>query len=71
MVEGMEYRVYEIGDDGHITGRADIVCVDDEEAKARALHLADGRCVELWQGVRKICLPEQAPEKVKIGHSRN
>lgn len=57
-----EYRVYEIGEDGHIAGRAEISCVDDEEAKARAMQLANGRIVELWQGVRKIVLLEHRPE---------
>jgi len=50
----LEYRAYLIGRDGHIVHRVDILCVDDEAAKERALLLVDGHTVELWQGTRRV-----------------
>ena len=50
----LEYRAYLIGRDGHIIHRIDILCDDDEAAKARALLLVDGHTVELWLGTRKV-----------------
>ena len=44
-----EYRAYPVGPDGHFQGRVDLVCKDEEEAKARAKQLVDGHDVELWQ----------------------
>ena len=41
-----------IGLDGHIQGRVDLICADDEAAKERAVQLANGDDVELWQGDR-------------------
>ena len=48
------YHAYIIGDDDHITGRVEIVCEDDEEAKRLAKQLVDGHAVELWQQTRKV-----------------
>jgi hypothetical protein len=48
----LEYRAYLIGRDEHIMHRVDILCVDDEAAKERALLLVDSHTVELWQGTR-------------------
>jgi len=50
------YRVYTLGEDGHIVGRADIDCLHDEAAVERAQNLADGHAVELWEGTRRIAL---------------
>jgi len=49
-----DYRAYFLGKDGHIVDRVDLVCLDDEEAKAHAQQLVDGHDVELWQLHRKI-----------------
>jgi hypothetical protein len=43
------YRVYLIGDHGHISGRTDIVCVTDEAAKTRAKRGEKSRAGELAQ----------------------
>jgi hypothetical protein len=46
-----EYRAYVIDQDGRIELRADLVCYDDDAARYRARQIANGRYVELWQGV--------------------
>ena len=51
-----DYRVYTLGEDGHIKGRTEIRCPDDEAALERAKNLADGHAVELWEGNRRIAL---------------
>ena len=49
-----EYRAYLLGPDGHIQGRVDFHCADDEEAKERAKALVNGHGIELWQRGRRI-----------------
>ena len=49
-----EYRVYLMGPDGHIIGRTDLICEDDEAAKKQAQQLVDGHDVELSQGARNL-----------------
>ena len=44
-----EYRAYIIGDDGHIQFRIDLVCRDEADARERAMALAEGHDIELWQ----------------------
>ena len=51
-----DYRVYTLGEDGHIVGRTEIYCPDDEAALERANNLAVGHAVELWGGARRIAL---------------
>ncbi|WP_426527415.1 hypothetical protein [Bradyrhizobium sp. McL0615] len=48
------YYAYIIGDDGHITGRVQVICDDDTEAKRLAKQLVDGHAVELWQEARML-----------------
>lgn len=50
----MTYSAYLVGPDGHIQGRVDLICADDEAAKERAVQLVSGDDVELWQGDRRI-----------------
>lgn len=50
----MTYSAYLVGPDGHIQGRVDLICADDEAAKERAVQLANGDDVELWQGDRRV-----------------
>lgn len=52
----MTYSVYIVGPDGHIQGRVDLICANDDAAKERALLLVDGHDVELWQGNRKVTI---------------
>jgi hypothetical protein len=45
------YRAYEIGEDGHVRGRTDLLqCRNDEAAKEHAMRLVDGHAIELWDG---------------------
>ena len=44
------YRAFEVGTDGHVVGRVDLFCANDDEAKERAKQLVDGHVVELWDG---------------------
>ncbi len=54
------YRVYEIGEDGKIRTATPISAPTDEDAKAHARRMADGRVVELWDRARMILrLPPQ------------
>jgi hypothetical protein len=50
----MTYNVYIVGPDGHIQGRVDLICANDDAAKERALLLVDGHDLEVWQGDRKV-----------------
>jgi hypothetical protein len=52
--ETNEYRAYIIGPDGHIQGRFDLICTDDDAARERAKQLVNGHDIELWQAARKI-----------------
>ena len=49
-----EYRAYIMEPDGHIKGRVDLLCSDEEAAKERAKQLVDDHDVELWQLDRQI-----------------
>lgn len=49
------YCAYLIGSDGRIKERVDLLCDDDETAKAKAELLVDGHDVELWQLDRPVC----------------
>jgi hypothetical protein len=51
-----DYRVYTLGEDGHIKGRTEFRCPDDEAALEHAKQLADGHAVELWEYDRRIAL---------------
>ena len=48
------YNAYLIGPDGHIIRRIELICPDDQAAKAEAKKLVDGHDVELWEGARMI-----------------
>ena len=49
-----EYRAYIVDQDGHVTGRIDLLCEDEDAARQRVKQLVDGLAVELWQGNQKI-----------------
>jgi hypothetical protein len=49
-----EYRAYKIGSDGHFFEAVPLVCVNDAEAKEKAMRLVNGSDVELWEGARKV-----------------
>lgn len=48
------YYIYTLGDDGHVQGRVNVMCDDDEQAKRYAEQLVDGHALELWHEARKI-----------------
>ncbi len=49
-----EYRVYEIGDDGHIVRSTSLICRDDREAIEKASELAEGHVLEVWSCERFV-----------------
>jgi hypothetical protein len=49
-----EYCADILGPDGHVQGRVDLLCKDEEAAKERAKQLVDGHAVELWHLDQKI-----------------
>jgi hypothetical protein len=56
------YRLYTLGDDGHISRPATILdCEQDQEAVEAAKRQVDGHAVELWEGPRQIA--KLAPER--------
>jgi hypothetical protein len=48
------YRIYFIGDDGHIKDRIEFGNPDDDEAREHARQLTNGRDVEVWRGDHRI-----------------
>ena len=49
-----EYKLYCIGDDGHIQKRHDYMAADDLAALDRARELCHEYEIEIWQGSRCI-----------------
>lgn len=49
-----EYRANLIGPDGHILYRVDLICENQDRARALAKQLVDGHAVELWERGRLI-----------------
>ncbi|WP_192738474.1 hypothetical protein [Bradyrhizobium sp. OAE829] len=50
----LEYRAYLVDKHGRICRRVDLICTDEDGARARAKLLVDGHDVELWHGTTKI-----------------
>jgi hypothetical protein len=68
------YRAFELNDVGRVCGRIDLVCEDDEDAKAQARHLAINRDIELWQADRRIAFltrHEQRNKAILEAETRN
>ena len=50
-----DYRIYLLGDDGHIVSGSDACCANDEDALALAKGmLKNGGRAEVWQGTRCV-----------------
>lgn len=49
-----EYRVYAIGDDGHIVKSTPLICVDDGQAVQKAREFCEGDTLEIWSGERFV-----------------
>ena len=51
----ISYRIYTIGRGGHFLGGPDVVeCADDKEAVEKAMQLAGGLDVEIWDHKRLV-----------------
>jgi hypothetical protein len=52
----IDYRIYRLNREGHITGPPKIVsCETEQDAIARAREDAGGRTVEVWAGPHFVC----------------
>jgi hypothetical protein len=49
-----EYRAYEVGRDGRIVRRIDLICEDETDARLKARQLLKELPVELWEGRRLL-----------------
>ena len=49
-----DYRVFTVGDDGHVTGSREFACANDDDAIIWAKQLVDGYDIELWSGDRFV-----------------
>ena len=58
------YRIYAVGRDGHFSGPPEVVdCGDNKEAVRKAMLIADGFSVEIWNQKRFIArLPANPPK---------
>ena len=50
----LEYRVYSMGDDGHIIRASQFIAATDEIAFEEARQFVDGCDVEVWNGCRFV-----------------
>ena len=51
----ISYRIYTIGRGGHFLGSPELVeCADDKEAVEKAMQLAGGLDVEIWDHKRLV-----------------
>ena len=50
----VEYRIYDIGDDGHIVGSTPLICKDDNEAIEKARQVGKEKIIEIWSGERFV-----------------
>jgi len=49
------YRIYQVDEEGHITGRAvEITCDTDDEAIELARQYVDGLAIEVWNRARLV-----------------
>jgi PII-like signaling protein len=58
------YRIFTVGRDQHFSGMPVIVeCVDDKEAVDKAMQLANGRDLEIWDHKRMVARLPSSPPK--------
>jgi hypothetical protein len=58
----VDYRLYIIGEGGHIERRLDIEAADDAGATEQARQYLDGKDLELWQRDRLVSKLLRKPE---------
>jgi hypothetical protein len=58
------YRIFTVGRDHHFSGMSEIVqCVDDNEAVDKAMQLANGLDLEIWDSRRIVARLPRSPPK--------
>jgi hypothetical protein len=50
----MYYRAYILDQEGRIRGCRELICLNDEEAKQKAIQILDGHDIEVWQEKRQV-----------------
>ena len=50
------YRAFQLDQNGHIFGKIDLICADDEDAKQQAEQLLYGYDTEVWHLDRMVAL---------------
>lgn len=59
----VDYRLYLLREDGHISAAIELACDDDVAALARAGEQPQAWGAELWQGPRRVSiLPGHQPQ---------
>lgn len=48
------YRAFELDFSGHVIGRIDLSCADDEDAKTQAVKLVQDHDIEVWRLNRRV-----------------
>ena len=61
------YRLYFLGDDGHIVRAVELDCGHDDQAIVQAKRHADGRPLELWERARKVEVFASAASERRTG----
>jgi hypothetical protein len=51
-----DFRVYFIGEDGHIVGVEQLANVAEADALEKARQLLDGHDIEVWEGERQVAV---------------
>ncbi len=58
------FRIFTVGPDQHFSGMPEIVeCVDDSEAVDKAMQLANGLDLEIWDNKRMVARVPRSPPK--------
>jgi hypothetical protein len=61
--QAVDYKVYFLGDDGHIRSAADIECESDAAAVEQATKIAKGATVTLWCRARRIAIINERQDR--------
>ena len=68
----ISYRIYTIGRGGHFLGGSEVVeCADDKEAVEKAMQLASGLDVEIWDHKRLVTPLLGIPPSKMLGLPRH
>ncbi len=58
------YRIFTVGHDRHFSGMPKVVeCVDDQGAVGKAMQLANGLDLEIWDNKRMVARLPSSPPK--------